>query len=78
MVTVAGYPPAGGEVCKWVSGSWGCYERDWPEVLEHLRTRRFVLDGYVTHVFPLTSIEEAFAVRANDLGGSFKVVIAGD
>jgi threonine dehydrogenase-like Zn-dependent dehydrogenase len=75
MVTVAGFPPAGGEVAKWVSGSWGCFERDWPEVLDHLCSRRFVLDGYVTHCFPLSRIEEAFATRAGDLEGSFKVVI---
>ena len=39
MVTVAGHPPAGGEVCKWVSGSWGCDERLWPEVLDQLLDR---------------------------------------
>ena len=44
MVTVAGFPPAGGEERKWVSGSWGCDERLWPEVLDHLCARRFVLD----------------------------------
>jgi threonine dehydrogenase-like Zn-dependent dehydrogenase len=78
MVTVAGHPPAGGEERKWVSGSWGCDERDWPDVLEQLRSRRFVLDGYVTHVFPLHEIEPAFATRGGDLEGSFKVVITND
>jgi threonine dehydrogenase-like Zn-dependent dehydrogenase len=78
MVTVAGHPPAGGEVCKWVSGSWGCDVRDWPEILEHLRAGRFSLDNYVTHVLPLSRIEEGFAVRGQDLEGSFKVVIADD
>jgi threonine dehydrogenase-like Zn-dependent dehydrogenase len=76
MVTVAGNPPAGGEVCKWVSGSWGCDERLWPEVVHQLSTGRFSLDGYVTHTFPLSRIEEAFALRADDLESSFKVVIA--
>ncbi len=78
MVTVAGFPPAGGEVRKWVSGSWGCYERDWPEVLEHVSSRRFVLDDYITHTFPLSEIEQAFDVRARDLEGSFKVVVTND
>lgn len=75
MVTVAGHPPAGGEVCKWVSGSWGCDERLWPEVLDQLSTGRFSLDGYVTHAFPLSRIEEAFELRAHDLENSFKVVV---
>jgi len=75
MVTVAGFPPAGGEVRKWVSGSWGCYERDWPEVLEHVSSRRFVLDDYITHTFPLRQIERAFDVRSRDLEGSFKVIV---
>lgn len=78
MVTVAGFPPAGGEVRKWVSGSWGCDERNWPEILESLSSRRFVLDGYITHTFPLRRIEDAFAIRAQDLEGSFKVVIGDD
>jgi threonine dehydrogenase-like Zn-dependent dehydrogenase len=78
MVTVAGFPPAGGEVRKWVSGSWGCDERIWPEVLEHLTSRKFTLDGYITHTFPLRHIDEAFAIRGQDLDGSFKVVIAND
>lgn len=76
MVTVAGNPPAGGEVCKWVSGSWGCDERLWPQVLDDLATGRFSLDGYVTHVIPLSRIEEGFAIRADDLERSFKVVIS--
>ncbi len=78
MVTVAGFPPAGGEVRKWVTGSWGCYERDWPEVLEHLSSRRFVLDDYITHTFPLSEIEQAFDIRGRDLEGSFKVVVTND
>jgi threonine dehydrogenase-like Zn-dependent dehydrogenase len=78
MVTVAGFPPAGGEERKWVSGSWGCDERLWPEVLDHLRTRRFVFDDYVTHHFPLAEIEEAFTIRERDLEGSFKVVVVND
>ncbi len=78
MVTVAGFPPAGGEERKWVSGSWACDERLWPAVLDHLRTRRFVFDDYVTHSFPLASIEEAFAIRERDLEGSFKVVLLND
>jgi threonine dehydrogenase-like Zn-dependent dehydrogenase len=75
MVTLAGFPPAGGEVRKWVTGSWGCDERHWPEVIEHLRSRRFVLDGYVTHEFPLADVEQAFTIRERDLEGSFKVVV---
>jgi threonine dehydrogenase-like Zn-dependent dehydrogenase len=75
MVTVAGFPPAGGEERKWVSGSWGCDQRLWPSVLEHLAARRFVVDDYVTHVLPLARIEEAFAIREQDLEGSFKVVV---
>jgi threonine dehydrogenase-like Zn-dependent dehydrogenase len=78
MVTVAGFPPAGGEVRKWVSGSWGCYERDWPEVLEHVSSRRFVLDEYITHTFPLRQVERAFDIRSRDLEGSFKVVVTND
>jgi threonine dehydrogenase-like Zn-dependent dehydrogenase len=78
MVTVAGFPPAGGEVRKWVSGSWGCDERNWPEILELVSSRKFVLDGYITHTFPLRQIEDAFAIRAKDLEGSFKVVISDD
>ncbi len=78
MVTVAGFPPAGGEERKWVTGSWGCDERNWPEVLDHLSARRFVLDDYVTHRFPLARIEEAFATRASDLEHSFKVVVTND
>jgi threonine dehydrogenase-like Zn-dependent dehydrogenase len=75
MVTVAGFPPAGGEVRKWVSGSWGCDERHWPEVIEHLTSRRFLLDDYATHTFPLARVEEAFMIRERDLDGSFKVVV---
>jgi threonine dehydrogenase-like Zn-dependent dehydrogenase len=78
MITVAGFPPAGGEERKWVSGSWGCDERLWPEVLDHLAARRFVFDDYVTHRFPLSRIEEAFAIRERDLEGSFKVVVVSD
>jgi threonine dehydrogenase-like Zn-dependent dehydrogenase len=75
MVTVTGNPPAGGEVRKWVSGSWGCDERLWPTVLSHLESGRFSLDGYVTHTYPLGRIEEAFTVRADDLEHSFKVIV---
>jgi threonine dehydrogenase-like Zn-dependent dehydrogenase len=78
MVTVAGFPPAGGEVRKWVSGSWGCYERDWPEILDHLTSRRFVLDDYITHTFALRQIEQAFDIRGRDLERSFKVVVTDD
>ena len=78
LVTVAGFPPAGGEVRKWVSGSWGCYERDWPEILEQVTSHRFVLDDYITHLFPLREIEQAFDIRGRDLEGSFKVVVTND
>lgn len=78
MVTVAGFPPAGGEERKWVTGSWGCDQRNWPEVLDHLSARRFVLDDYTTHTFPLARIEEAFRVRSSDLEHSFKVVVTND
>lgn len=78
MVTVAGFPPAGGEVRKWVTGSWGCDERHWPEVIEHLAARRFVFDDYVTHTFPLAQVEQAFSIRQKDLEGSFKVVVTTD
>jgi threonine dehydrogenase-like Zn-dependent dehydrogenase len=47
-------------------------------VLDHLSARRFVLDDYVTHRFPLARIEEAFATRASDLEHSFKVVVTND
>jgi L-iditol 2-dehydrogenase len=75
MVTVAGFPPAGGQVAKWVTGSWGCFEKDWPEVLDHLTTGRFELKDYITHTFPLHEIEEAFTVRLHDLETSLKVVV---
>jgi threonine dehydrogenase-like Zn-dependent dehydrogenase len=75
MVTLAGFPPAGGEVRKWVTGSWGCDERHWPEALDHLRSRRFVFDGYVTHEFPLSQVERAFTIRGHELEQSFKVVV---
>jgi len=78
MVTVAGFPPAGGEVRKWVSGTWGCDERLWPEVLDAIQTEQFRLDGYITHRFALRDIEEAFSTRANDLEHSFKVVVTAD
>ena len=78
MVTVSGTTAAGGQTRKWVSGSWGCDECNWPQVLDDLVERRFVLDDYVTNVFPLDRIEEAFALRADDLDGSFKVVIGID
>jgi threonine dehydrogenase-like Zn-dependent dehydrogenase len=78
MVTVVGHPPAGGEVRKWVTGSWGLNERDWPEVLDLVLSGRFVLDGYITHRFPLKQVEEAFGIRGNDLQGSFKVLITNE
>jgi threonine dehydrogenase-like Zn-dependent dehydrogenase len=78
MVTVAGFPPAGGEERKWVSGSWSCDERNWPEVLEHLRAGRFTLAGYIAHVLPLARINQAFTIREQDLEGSFKVVVTND
>jgi threonine dehydrogenase-like Zn-dependent dehydrogenase len=78
MVTVAGFPPAGGETRKWVSGTWGCDERHWPEVLEAIASGRFRLDEYITHMFPLAHIEQAFSVRADDLAGSFKVVVTNE
>jgi threonine dehydrogenase-like Zn-dependent dehydrogenase len=78
MVVVAGHPPAGGEVRKWVTGTWGCNERDWPEVLELVRSGSFALDRYITHRFPLRQIEEAFSIRGEDLEGSFKVLITNE
>ncbi|OLC47923.1 MAG: hypothetical protein AUH80_04120 [Chloroflexi bacterium 13_1_40CM_4_65_16] len=78
MVTVAGHVSAGGEERKWVSGSWGCDECDWPDVIEHLRSARFSLAGYVTHQFPLRQVQEAFVIRAGDLEGSFKVVVTNE
>lgn len=75
MVTVAGNVPAGGEERKWVSGSWGCDERLWPEVIEQLSSGRFSLEGYITHTFPLERLEDAFSIRAHDLESSFKVVV---
>jgi threonine dehydrogenase-like Zn-dependent dehydrogenase len=75
MVTVAGFPPAGGEVRKWVSGSWGCDERLWPEVIEHVGSGRFSLEGYVTHEFPLAEVQRAFTTREHELEESFKVVV---
>jgi len=76
MVTVSGSPPAGRGKPKWVSGSWGCFERDWPEVLSYLESGRFELESYVTHTFSLDQIEEAFRVRLHDPDASFKVVVA--
>jgi (R,R)-butanediol dehydrogenase/meso-butanediol dehydrogenase/diacetyl reductase len=75
MITVAGQPPAGGNVAKWVSGSWGCDEKYWPEVLAHLVSGRFDVRKYVTHTFSLDEIDHAFGIRLHDLEGSFKVVI---
>jgi threonine dehydrogenase-like Zn-dependent dehydrogenase len=78
LVCVAGTVAAGGEERKWVSGSWGCDERLWPEVLALLSDGRFSLEGYVSHTFPLSEVERAFTIRADDLDGSFKVVVTPD
>jgi len=75
MVTVAGFPSVRGHRPKWVSGSWGCDERYWPEAIDHVIAGRFALDGYVTHTLPLEAIEEAFRIRLHDPAGSLKVVI---
>jgi propanol-preferring alcohol dehydrogenase len=75
MVTVAGFPPAGGDVAKWVSGSWACDAKYWDEILGHLTARRFVLDSYVSHTFDLRDIQTAFELRARDLEKSLKVVV---
>jgi threonine dehydrogenase-like Zn-dependent dehydrogenase len=75
MVTVAGFPPAGGQEPKWVSGNWGCHDRDWPKILDHIVSREFDLAGYVTHTFALAQLDEAFDVRMNDPEESFKVVV---
>jgi S-(hydroxymethyl)glutathione dehydrogenase/alcohol dehydrogenase len=78
LVTVAGFPPAGGDTAKWVSGNWVCYDRDWPTIIEHVTAGRFTLDPYVTHTFPLTQIEDAFRVRIHDPEHSLKVVVTMD
>lgn len=75
MVTVAGFPPAGGDVPKWVTGSWVCCDRDWPEIISHVLSGAFVLDGYVTHCFPLSEIVEAFRARLYHPEDVFKVVV---
>ena len=78
LVTVAGFPPAGGQTVKWVSGSWVCYDRDWPTIIHHVIDGRFTLEPYVTHTFPLAEIEKAFSVRLHDPEHSLKAVITMD
>ena len=75
MVTVAGYPPAGGQEPKSVTGNWTCSHRDFPEYLTHLAAGRFRLDAYVTHTFPMASVEEAFHVRLHKPDESLKVIV---
>jgi threonine dehydrogenase-like Zn-dependent dehydrogenase len=75
MVTVAGFPTLGGYRPKWVTGSWGCDREHWPEVVDHVVSGRFVLDGCVTHTLPLESIEEAFRIRLHEPATSLKVVV---
>jgi threonine dehydrogenase-like Zn-dependent dehydrogenase len=75
MVTLAGFPPAGGEVPKWVSGNWAGLYRDWPDTLGLLERGEFRLDGYITHTFSLEQVEEAFSTRLHSPERSLKVVI---
>ena len=76
MVTVAGFPPAGGEVPKWVSGNWACFHGDWPNILGLVESGEFELGRYVTDVFALDDIEQAFAMRLHAPDRSLKVVVA--
>ena len=76
MVTVAGFPPAGGEVPKWVSGNWACFHNDWPSIVELVESNEFQLADYVTHAFTLEELEEAFATRMNRPDEALKVIVA--
>lgn len=75
MVTVAGFPPAGGQEPKSVIGNWACYHQDFPEYIAHLSAGRFRLDPYVTHTFPMASVEEAFHTRLHKPDESLKVIV---
>ncbi len=75
MVTVAGFPPAGGQEPKSVIGNWACHHRDFPEYIAHLAAGRFRLDPYVTHTFPMASVEEAFHTRLHRPAESLKVIV---
>lgn len=78
MVTVAGFPPAGGDVAKWVTGSWACDRLYWDEAVEHLTAGRFRVDSYITHTFPLAEVDRAFKLRAHRPDESLKVVMTND
>jgi threonine dehydrogenase-like Zn-dependent dehydrogenase len=75
MVTLAGFPSPRGHRPRWVTGSWGCDEVLWPEVVEHVANGRFELDGIVTHTLPLEAVEEAFRIRLHEPEASLKVVV---
>jgi threonine dehydrogenase-like Zn-dependent dehydrogenase len=75
MVTVAGFPPAGGQNPKSVIGNWACYHADFPQYIDHLVAGRFRLDAYVTHTFPMTDVEEAFHTRLHKPEESLKVIV---
>jgi (R,R)-butanediol dehydrogenase/meso-butanediol dehydrogenase/diacetyl reductase len=75
MVTLAGFPSVRGHRPKWVTGSWGCDQLYWPQIVEHVVEGRFALDGYVTHTLPLEAVEEAFRIRLHEPSKSLKVVV---
>ena len=75
MVTVAGFPPAGGQMPKTVIGNWACYHADFPEYVDLLTDGAFRLDPYVTHTYPMADIVEAFHVRLHRPDESLKVIV---
>ncbi len=75
MVTVAGFPPAGGQNPKSVIGNWACYHADFPEYIDHLVAGEFRLAPYVTHTFPMAEVEEAFHTRLHKPEQSLKVLV---
>jgi (R,R)-butanediol dehydrogenase / meso-butanediol dehydrogenase / diacetyl reductase len=75
MVTVAGFPPAGGQSPKSVIGNWACYHADFPQYIDHLVAGEFRLDPYVTHTFPMVDVEEAFHTRLHKPEESLKVIV---
>jgi len=75
MVTVAGFPPAGGQMPKTVIGNWACYHADFPEYIDLLTAGAFRLDPYVTHTYPMADVEAAFHTRLHKPEESLKVIV---
>jgi threonine dehydrogenase-like Zn-dependent dehydrogenase len=75
MVTLGGFPSVRGHRPRWVTGSWGCDEKYWPDIIDHVVAGRFALDGYVTHTLSLDAVEEAFRIRLHNPSESLKVVV---